>query len=118
MKFLADEDIAQLLIKIFREAGHDVLDTKEKDLRGFTDTSLIKLANTEKRIILTHDKDFLELERTSKVPFKFILLRIVPTTREKMILAANFVLKDKLWEEMKSSAVVNLVGGQIFVSTH
>jgi len=42
MKFLADEDIAQVVISTFRKQGHDVFDVKESGIRGVSDTNLTK----------------------------------------------------------------------------
>ena len=58
MRFLADENISNSLIKTLRSLNHDVIDLKEKKLQGLNDNLLVKKANEENRIILTHDKDF------------------------------------------------------------
>ncbi|MBI2056832.1 DUF5615 family PIN-like protein [Candidatus Pacearchaeota archaeon] len=58
MKFLADENIASSVVQELRNQGFDVKDVKEGDLRGATDRTLIRIADKEERIIITHDKNF------------------------------------------------------------
>ena len=47
MKFIADVNIAQLIIKLLRQDSHDVLDIKSVDPET-TDTKIIKLAVEER----------------------------------------------------------------------
>ena len=75
MKFLADVNIAQLVIKFLREKGHDVLDAK-KDLLRESDVKIIKIAQTEARIILTRDKDFIDLVKLPKYQVSTIVFRL------------------------------------------
>jgi predicted nuclease of predicted toxin-antitoxin system len=60
MRFLADESCDSIIIKTLREAGHDVLAVAEITPRA-EDSEVISLAHTEKRILLTEDKDFGQL---------------------------------------------------------
>ena len=57
MKFLADECCDASLVSSLRSDGHDVLFAVES-LRGMTDEDLLKRAFSERRILLTEDKDF------------------------------------------------------------
>ncbi len=50
MKFVADINIAQDVIKNLRHNGHDVLDIK-KEKPKVSDTDLIKVAQKEERIM-------------------------------------------------------------------
>lgn len=110
MKFLADENIAISTIKLFVNRGHDVIDVKSIK-RRLSDIEVIKLASQEKRIILTHDKDFVVFwkELGSKYKFKFILIRLIPQTKENLVKNVNFILDKKLWEKMKSFAIVETI---------
>ncbi len=66
MKFLADENIPQSIIRQLREQGHQVKDIK-KTPKSLTDAQVISLAHNA--IVLTFDKDFLKEQvlRTGKV---------------------------------------------------
>jgi predicted nuclease of predicted toxin-antitoxin system len=60
MRILANENVTRSVIAGLRGKGHDVLSVKES-LRGEKDDAILARAQTEKRIVLTHDKDFGEL---------------------------------------------------------
>ncbi|MDO8553377.1 MAG: DUF5615 family PIN-like protein [Candidatus Micrarchaeota archaeon] len=67
MKFLSDENIPTSLVKELRISGFDVKDIKEQKLFGMSDKNVLELAKSEDRIVLTYDKDFLNL--TNQTPF-------------------------------------------------
>ena len=81
MKFVADVNIniTPNVINLLRKSGHDVLDIKKQDPRT-SDVNIIKLASKEKRIILTHDKDFLVLTHFPKYQVGTILIRLKKQT--------------------------------------
>lgn len=75
MKFVADVNISQSVIKFLRRAGHNVIDIKRLNpLIG--DKEIINLALEEKRIVLTHDKDFLVLTQYPKFHAAIILIKL------------------------------------------
>ncbi len=75
MKFLADENVSRTLVVKLRLEGFDVKDIKEKQLYGISDEDVLKIAVKEKRIIITHDKDFLDFFNKSVLHSGIILLR-------------------------------------------
>ena len=76
MKLLANENFPGEAVRTLRQAGHDVLWIRE-DHPGWDDQSVLALAMTENRVLLTFDKDFGELAFRSKLPANcgIILLR-------------------------------------------
>ena len=91
MRWLADECVSARLVKLLREAGHDVAYVAEM-AAGASDTDLIGLARRENRLLLTDDKEFGELviRRRWAVP-GLILMRIAsddPQARWKRLQAA------------------------------
>jgi predicted nuclease of predicted toxin-antitoxin system len=60
MKFLADENIDQQIVKALRDRGHEVLYVAEME-RGVDDDFLSELANEEETVLITADKDFGEI---------------------------------------------------------
>jgi len=60
VKFLADESCAGLVISALREAGHDVLAIAELS-KGVSDVHVLELAVSERRVVITEDRDFGEL---------------------------------------------------------
>jgi predicted nuclease of predicted toxin-antitoxin system len=77
MRILADENVTRTVIAGLRAKGHDVLSVKES-MRGEKDEAILARAQTEKRVVLTHDKDFGELAYRISLPSEsgVILLRL------------------------------------------
>ena len=67
MRWIADECVSARLVKLLREAGHDVAYVAEM-AAGASDTDLIGLARRENRLLLTDDKDFGELVFRRRFP--------------------------------------------------
>ncbi|PIU43879.1 MAG: hypothetical protein COZ91_01035 [Candidatus Nealsonbacteria bacterium CG_4_8_14_3_um_filter_39_7] len=77
MKFLADENIAPRVVLVLRENGFNVTSICEEKFSGASDEKILKLAQKQKRIILTHDKDFGDLiHQPFQPPCGVILLRL------------------------------------------
>ncbi len=75
MKFLADESLEGRLVEFLRAQGHDVIFVAEMS-PGLSDSDVVALANREKRVLLTNDKDFGELAfRRRKARCGIVLLR-------------------------------------------
>ena len=60
LRFLTDENVAISVKKALRQAKFFVKDVKEEKMFGVSDSEIITLAKKERRVIITHDKDFLE----------------------------------------------------------
>lgn len=59
-EFLADESCDFAVVRAFREGGYDVAAVSER-APGARDEDVIRLATSERRILLTEDKDFGQL---------------------------------------------------------
>jgi predicted nuclease of predicted toxin-antitoxin system len=68
MRIVANENVSATVIARLRADGHDVLSVKET-MRGRGDPAILARAQTEERLVVTHDKDFGELA------FRFGLLK-------------------------------------------
>lgn len=92
MKFVADEGVDGTLVRLLRDAGHDVLYFAETD-RSTDDEVILTLANTENRILITRDKDFGELVfRLRQIHSGIILVRaeeLSSKVRSRMV--ADFI---------------------------
>jgi len=60
MRLIANENVSGTVIRTLREQGHDVLSVKES-MRAASDEAVLARAQSEQRLVLTHDKDFGEL---------------------------------------------------------
>ncbi|MFH1649090.1 MAG: DUF5615 family PIN-like protein [Candidatus Woesearchaeota archaeon] len=107
MRFLADENIAVSVVKALRHKGYDVLDLKEEKKHGITDTEVLELAKEQKRVILTHDKDFVELlKQKNALHYGLLVLRYRkqdPLQESERIIA---LLKDRTFENIESVVVM------------
>lgn len=63
MKFLLDQNISPKVTRYLRNAGHDVVDTRELKLYDADDDMLWELAINEKRFFITFDLDFSDLRK-------------------------------------------------------
>jgi len=109
MKFLTDENIAKSVISFLRSKKHDVCDLKEEGKYGLDDIEILKWVVREKRVLLSHDRDFIDLfewferkatvvvvrlfrqtpEETKRVLEKFLL-----TVKEEKILGKLVILEE------------------------
>lgn len=62
MRFLADENCDMAAVRALRAAGHDVALAREL-MPGAEDEVIARLALSERRILLTEDKDFGQVAR-------------------------------------------------------
>ncbi len=54
---LADENLHPIIVTFLRSQGYNVLYARE-GLIGSSDTALMQLAQSQNRVVITHDKDF------------------------------------------------------------
>lgn len=57
-RVLTDENLHPEVVSFLRREGGDVLDVREEGLTGVSDEELIRRAEAEHRIVITHDRDF------------------------------------------------------------
>ena len=89
-KILADENVPHLIVELLQRKKIDVLWVPNSARRGSSDVELLAVANAQKRIILTMDKDFTDshyLTRT-KTGVIYLKLRI---SKENAEWTANLV---------------------------
>lgn len=105
MRFLADECCDAALVDALRDDGHDVLYAIES-LRGATDDDILAHAFSERRILLTEDKDFGELVYRFRRPTHgIVLLRFDVTARALKIPRLRYLL-DQEAERLPGAFVV------------
>lgn len=94
MKFLADVNIEKSIVDFLRGAGYDVLWLPDYDCH-LDDASLLNLAYTQNRIIVTNDKDFGELNFLQRKPSVGIILFRVDEQNVgiKITILKNMLLK-------------------------
>jgi len=60
VRILADESCDRRIVRLVREAGHDVAEVASR-MPGAPDAAVMELAQREARLLLTEDKDFGQL---------------------------------------------------------
>jgi predicted nuclease of predicted toxin-antitoxin system len=98
MRFLANENISTRVILGLRNLGHDVLSAKES-MPSASDEKILIHAESENRIVVTHDKDFGELAYRWGLPpgGGIILLRLQKRSPE----SDNLRILDALQSDIK-----------------
>lgn len=105
MKFIADVNVAQNVIKILRQRGHDIVDIKKQDPKT-PDTNIIKLASEEKRIIITHDKDFLGLTEYPKYQVGMIVIRLKKQNASHHYKKLRSLINTKAEDDLNNSLTI------------
>lgn len=103
MRFLADENVARSVVLALRNAGYDVFDIKETGWQGKSDDFLIKQALKNKRIILSHDKDFLH-----QLCVGVILLRFYDQRPQNVVKYLLFVLESPAIRKLKAGVILTV----------
>ena len=76
MRFIVDESTGAAVVECLRGAGHDVLSVAETTPQA-SDQDILAQAASERRILVTNDKDFGELVfRSGKAHSGVVLLRL------------------------------------------
>lgn len=83
MRIIVDENVSGNVIRALRDRGHDVLSVKES-MRSERDEAVLARAQAEKRVGITHDKDFGELAFRHGLPAScgVVLFRLSGTDPE------------------------------------
>lgn len=113
MKFLIDRCAGVRLARWLRDRGHDVAESRERGADP-GDAELLRWAASERRVLVTLDKDFGELIFTQEVAHcGLVRLPDVPADR-------RIELFDRLLSvhptELAEGAVVTIRGGRIRIS--
>lgn len=112
MRLLADENFPLASVEALRRAGHDVVWART-DHPGATDTSLLNLAESDGRVLLTLDKDFWRLTVQRREPLArsgVILFRVHPAIPENVTpLVLRTMAIDQEWAGHASVVTVDRV---------
>lgn len=114
MKFLADENIAFSVVKALKRRGADVKSVRDYGLREAKDIRLVELSRREGRIILSHDKDFIDLFESQRLAFSVIVIRL-SDVRPSLVKQALLEFLDAVSAEDLNDrlAIIERLGGRI-----
>jgi predicted nuclease of predicted toxin-antitoxin system len=75
MKLLVDAQLPMRLVEALRGLGHDVLHTSELPAGNrTTDSEIIRIADSDERIVVTKDSDFLDAHLLSTTPRRLLVV--------------------------------------------
>lgn len=74
-RILADECVHPQVITFLQQSGCDVTDLKEGARTGIGDLDVLRICDSQKRILLTHDADFVSYALVSGAFYGIIYLR-------------------------------------------
>ena len=114
MRFLADENCDFTVVRALRAAGHNVLCVSEITPRA-EDSEIIKLADDEKRILLTEDKDFGQLVYSHGEKTLGVIFLRFPTSARKQI-SRDVVNLVKQQGEKLAGCFITVQPGRIRIS--
>jgi len=100
IRFVADVNVEKAIVDFLRTDGYDIKWVPDFDCE-MADDDLLMLANKERRILITNDKDFGELTfLQKKLSVGVILIRVKGQKAHDKVKLMRMVLKnhsDKLW---------------------
>jgi len=106
MRILADENIDVRVVRGLVEAGHDVLSVRDA-MPTADDSSILQAAVSDQRIVLTHDRDFVTLHRSSGSRHGGImLLRLDQESSTRVLLRILHALASTSQEKLTGHIVV------------
>ncbi|HMO65665.1 MAG TPA: DUF5615 family PIN-like protein [Verrucomicrobiota bacterium] len=77
MKFLVDAHLPGALCRLLRDAGHDVVHTRDlADGNRTPDSEILRLAHSGSRTVITKDADFYHTFLLRGVPPKLLLVTV------------------------------------------
>ncbi len=106
MRFIADENIPGLLIKTLIDLGHNVAVCP----RSRPDMLLAKLASSQRRIILTLDKDFTNMILFPPSRFNIIHIAIHPPEKHAVTQAVLQLIENTKSSNLKGLMLVTKEG--------
>jgi predicted nuclease of predicted toxin-antitoxin system len=115
MRFLADENCDFAVVKALRAAGHDLLAVGEFQKRS-VDQRLMEIAYTERRILITEDKDFGWLVYVARMDNPGVILIRFPATARIMLATSATRMVAELGSKLTGAFVV-LRPGSVRIST-
>jgi uncharacterized protein with PIN domain len=100
IKFYCDEHVDRAIARALRKRGVDILTAQEAGMLGAPDEDHLRLAASQRRVILTQDADFLRMHK-SGVSHMGIIYAHQSTTMGKFIQGVLLIFQVMTEEEME-----------------
>lgn len=103
-KFLLDENVSHNLEKLLTSKGYDVITVQELNKRGTKNSELLKIARKKSRVLITYDKDFINITHESDT--YLILIDIHPLIDENVLPNFEKFLQTFSLEDLKENYII------------
>ncbi|MGL4618429.1 MAG: DUF5615 family PIN-like protein [Waterburya sp.] len=80
IKLLLDQDVYAVTAKFLADSGYDVIRVAEIGLSQASDEDILKIAQEQRRILITRDRDYGNLVFVKSMGWGVIYLRMLPVT--------------------------------------
>jgi predicted nuclease of predicted toxin-antitoxin system len=111
MKFLLDQDVYATTARFLLDIGRDVVLVAAIGLSRALDQEILRVAQEQKRILVTRDRDFGNLVFVRELGAGVIYLRIMPSTQNVVHAELERMLSLHTEEELAQAFVVVEPGG-------
>jgi predicted nuclease of predicted toxin-antitoxin system len=108
MRFLIDQDVYALTVRLLSGLGHDVVTAAQLGLSQAGDVELLQAAQDQRRVLVTRDRDFgvIVFQSGQSSATGVLYLRILPTTQSAVHAELERVLNSYGEQELRGSFVV------------
>lgn len=106
MKLFLDQNIYDATARFCEAHGHEIVGTSELGLARADDIDLLRIAQDQKRIFLTRDRDFGNLVFVQQLGAGVIYLRMQPANHKEVHAELARVLDSYSFSELQRAFVV------------
>ena len=111
MRLLLDQDVYASTARFLSGLGHDVLPVAQIGLARASDEELLQVAQKEKRLLVTRDRDYGHLVFVKGICSGVLYLRMLPATQDAVHGELERVLKTYTEQDLRRMFVVIEAGG-------
>lgn len=114
MRLLIDQDVYAATARLLKALGHDAVPVADIGLSKAADETLLKVAQEQKRILVTRDRDYGSLVFLKSLGAGVLYLRMLPNTQDAVHAELTSVLGLYSQEELgKAFVVIEAAGHRI-----
>jgi predicted nuclease of predicted toxin-antitoxin system len=106
MRLLIDQDVYAATARLLKALGHDAVPVADIGLSKAADETLLKVAQEQKRILVTRDRDYGSLVFLKSLGAGVLYLRMLPNTQDAVHAELTSVLGLYSQEELGRAFVV------------
>jgi len=111
MRFLLDQDVYAATARFLLDLGHDVVLVASIELSRAQDQEILRVAQEQKRVLVTRDRDFGNLVFVRELGAGVIYLRVLPSTLNAVHAELERVLNLHTETQLAQAFVVIEPGG-------